>query len=105
MCGKSTVRFLMMGALLCAFGIALWVGCGTLQSPTAPSQTTLEKKNMNDADGIRCNGTESDETHPPVNTYEVWFGGTRLQGPSPLKNFWTKADAEWAYTQAINGAK
>lgn len=101
--GRGTFLTLGVAFLLCVLIAA--VSCDSSQSPTAPSQTTLEKKNMNDLDGIRVNGTESDETHPPVRTYEVWYGGAKLQGPTPLKNYWTKADADWALVQAQNGIK
>jgi hypothetical protein len=56
-------------------------------------------------DGIRTNGTESDDLHPPVETWEAWYGGQKIAGPTPEGNFWTEAAATLAYDQVRNGAK
>jgi hypothetical protein len=96
--------YLMLVGLLCVLVIGIWVGCES--QPTSPTEIVgMDKKSVNDLDGIRVNGTESDADHHPTQTFEAWFRGTKLQGPSPLGNYWTDTDAMAAWKAAGQGSK
>jgi hypothetical protein len=88
--------------LLC--GVVGFVGCDTPHNSAGPDAENAGKP-YSLVDGIRVNGHESNEQHPPQRTWEAWYRGQRLLGPSPLGNFWTEEAATLKYEQVRNGAK
>ena len=99
--GNATL--LMLGALSLLIAGLIVVGCLSNATPSGPQ--TIEKQRPCAVDGIRVNGTESDQTHNPMQTYEAWYRGTKLHGPSPKGNYWTQEDAEKAYSAVSRGIK
>lgn len=98
-------RICLLLAVACMLtGLIAVVSCDrTSVSPTENGPELRDRPYS--VDGIRVNGTESDDAHPPGPTFEAWFRGSKINGPSPKGNFWTRHEADVALNRAKAGIR
>jgi hypothetical protein len=100
----KTNALVILGVSLLLCGVVGFVACEVPHNTTGPDAENASRQ-YGLTDGIRTNGTESDDLYPPVETWEAWYGGQKISGPTPEGNFWTEAAATLAYERVKNGAK